>query len=162
MELLFKQYATKKFLSAIKRAATSGLSRMTVSHTTDSYLCTVLEYVRQAGDDSQSADELLEILAEAVPEKREVIMNFGQQHKGYQRGYQEAMNFGQQHKGEQRGYQRGLQATYQEALSESVRAYAVERAKALLNAKFSLDLIEAATGLSREELEALDTPSGDD
>ncbi|BBO60304.1 Rpn family recombination-promoting nuclease/putative transposase [Mycoavidus sp. B2-EB] len=89
MELLFKHFRNDDFIGTIRELVGLGLFNITLSCTTDSYLTTTIEYINSNEQTGRpgAAEKLLKLYYAAVPEKREIIMNFNE--KLRQEGLQE-------------------------------------------------------------------------
>ncbi len=94
MEILFKHYRAKDFAHKIKQIAHSGLLAHIIREIGQPYFKEALTYMyHSSGDErSPSVSSVTEMLIEALPNEREVIMTFAEQLKqaGQQEGRQES------------------------------------------------------------------------
>jgi recombination-promoting nuclease RpnB len=130
MELMLKYARMRDFIEVARNLAKLGVIQSTLSQTTDGYLEAVLNYLfRAGGNPDQSAESLLQVFLDTLPEKERVIMNFAEQL-------------------EQKGVEKGLQAGLLQG------KYLI--AKNMLDEGLSVDLIKKVTGLSELELMTLE------
>ena len=132
MELLLKQVWVKDFLATFQDLIQRGILSHVINKTTEAYLLSVLNYGVDQGGEGQSADELIQLLAHALPERREVIMTFRQQL-------------------EKQGVQKGLEA----GILQGMERGKLETAREMLQVGSSVDFIKKVTGLSDLNLNAL-------
>jgi predicted transposase/invertase (TIGR01784 family) len=135
LELLLKQSLHKDFLNWIKEQPELVLKLLERI-----YGISGIRYIL-ATDAKHTPEELLEAIIKIAPNKKEDIMTAAQQliDRGIQQGIQQGM---------QEGIQQGLQ--YEK----------LEIAKNMLwNLHLGLDIVQQATGLSKEELERLSKPA---
>ncbi len=129
MEMLLKHYRTKDFSHKIKQIAHSGLLAHIISEIGLTYFEEALTYIYSSADErSPSVTAVTQILIEALPNEREVIMTFAEQLK---------------QEGRREGRQEG---EHQKALSI---------AEKMLDAGAELAFIKQVTELSDKEISAL-------
>jgi predicted transposase/invertase (TIGR01784 family) len=130
LEVLLKSYQDPQLIQILQHLAEQGLFRLTMHHTDDTFLVNVLNYVTACGSDdmNQSANQLVEVLSAALPDKRDTIMTFAQQLRN---------------EGMQQGMQQGIYQTNR------------ENAKHMILEGLSSEKIARITGLSQKEIDAL-------
>jgi predicted transposase/invertase (TIGR01784 family) len=134
MEMLFKHYRTKNFLSIMRKLIRIELIQDVVSQLNNAYFRDMLNYVinnTQDENDPQAAKLLIQDMLEAFPEKtaRKTIMTFAEQLR-----------------------QEGLQQGLQEGLQQGERRKALMIARNLLKQNIPWPVIQSATGLSEQAL----------
>ncbi len=134
MEILLKHYQAKDFINKLKQIVQSDIFVHTVHQMGGAYFNDVLHYMFYSNGEekSPSADTLVDVLVEALPDKREAIMTFAEQ---------------LEQKGEQKGRQEGLQKGRQESK--------IEIAKKMLTEGFDISIVKKVTELTDEEMRPL-------
>ena len=142
MELLLKHHRDKKLLRRLKQLQDSGrLRQWFVQYKSSEYLLRVLEYILATGnDETATADEVIDVFQQALPEQGEKFMTFAQQlrEEGMQKGIQQGIEQGMQ-KGMEKGMEKGMRQV----------------AENMLNHGYSPNKASKLSGLSLEEVEQL-------
>ncbi len=130
MEMLFKHYQAKDVANKFKQIMQNSLFTRTIYQIGKPYLVDVINYMLYSdrGEHSPSADTLIDVLVEVLPNEREAIMTFAEQ---------------LEYRGKQKGIQEGWQASK------------IEIAKNMLAEGFDFSIVKKMTGLSNEEMTAL-------
>lgn len=116
MELLLKRAWVKSLLSTFRQLLESGILKQVLGQTTETYLLSVLNYALHQGDENESVEAFIQLLAKELPERKEMIMTFAEQLR--QQGHQEGM---------QKGIQKGRQEEAR-AMVQNLRAMGMDNA----------------------------------
>ena len=141
MEMLLKQSHTRDFVKAINILTDSP--EHILKDLKNEYFNQAAQYMGNVGNPI-IVKKALDLLSNALPEKKEIIMTYAQQLR--KESKQEGMQLGRQ-EGMQLGRQEGMQLGRQEGIKEIV--------KNMLKQACGTELIAQVTGLSEEEINKL-------
>jgi predicted transposase/invertase (TIGR01784 family) len=135
MELIQKHIFRKNLLPIIKRLADEGFLQLIRHLDCGEYTLKLIDYSLEKGEFS-SADEIIELFIDELPDQEERIMT----------GAEQLMQ-----RGREQGMQQGMQQGKQEGLSKAK----VDIAKNMLSLGVKAEIVRQSTGLSEEELTEL-------
>jgi len=146
MEMLFKHYRAKNFLTVLREILKiSGIKEIIKQYNLD-YFSEIISYIMTVGEeeeDAQAGRHLIEELVGTFPQERETIMTFAEQFR--QEGLKEGMTFAEQFR--QEGLKEGM--TFAEQFRQEGRTEGRREAAMLLASNLR------AAGKDPEEIQRL-------